>query len=138
MEWEKVQSVVFLVGREQFSSIKEFAKESGKSVEIIVVHSDKTSETKDCLLSFNKKDFNFFGLLKPAAIQKLTDKTFDILINTDFNNSALLKTLTGLTQSKCKLGPESANYNEFFDISIQSSQQDFVKEALKYLMMIKS
>lgn len=138
VEWEKVQSVVILVGQEQFSNIKEFAKQTGKNVDIIVIHSDKTSDTKDCFLSFNKNDFNLFGLPKTVAIQKLKSKNFDVLIDTDFNNSSLMKTLTGLTPAKCKLGPESANYNEFFDISIQSSQQDFLKQALKYLMMIKS
>jgi len=138
VEWEKVQSAVILVSSGQYSMVKDFAKQTGKNIDVVVVHSDKTSETKDCHLSFNKKDFNFFGLLKPEAIQKLKSKSFDVLIDTDFNNSALMKTLTGLTPAKCKVGPESANYNEFFDISIQSGQQDFLKQALKYLMMIKS
>ena len=138
IEWEKVQSAVVLVGSTQYSLVKEFAKQAGKNVDIIVIHSDKTSASKDCLFSFNKKDFNLFGLPKTEAIQKLKGKSFDVLINTDFNNSSLMKALTGLTPAKCKLGPDSANYNEFFDISIQSSQQDFLKQALKYLMMIKS
>ncbi|MBK7668073.1 MAG: hypothetical protein IPJ32_12505 [Sphingobacteriaceae bacterium] len=138
VEWEKVQSVVILVGSTQFSVVKEFAKQTGKNIDIIVTHSDKTSETKDCFLSLNKKDFNFFGLPKPEIIQKLKTTTYDVLINTDFNNSGFLKSITGLTSAKCKLGPESAVYNEFFDISIQSNQQDFLKQALKYLMMIKS
>lgn len=138
VEWEKVRSAVILVGSGQYAAVKDFAKQTGKNIDIIVIHSDKTSETKDCFLSLNKKDFNFFGLLKPEGIQKLKSKDFDVLIDTDFNNSALMKTLTGLTPAKCKLGPESANYNEFFDISIQSNQQDFLKQALKYLMMIKS
>lgn len=136
--WEKVQSVVILVSGERYSIAKEFAKQPGKNIEIIVIYSDKISENKDCFLSFNKKDFNFFGLPKPEVIQKLKTKTFDVLINADYSNSSFLKVLTGLTPAKCKLGPESANYNEFFDIRIQSDQQDFLKQALKYLMMIKS
>lgn len=138
VEWDSVQSVVILVGSPQFSNIKEFAKQAGKNIDIIVTHSDKISETKDCFISFNKKDFNFFGIPRTETIQKLKSKTYDVLICTDFNNSGFLKALTGLTAAKCKLGPESASYHEFFDISIQSSQQDFLKQALKYLMMIKS
>ncbi len=138
VEWEKVQSSVILVGINQFNQIKEFVKQTGKNADIIVFHSDKTSETKDCFLSLNKKDLNFFGLPKPEVIQKIKGKGYDVLINTDFNNSSFIKAITGLTAAKCKLGPQSAIYNEFFDISIQSSQSEFLKEALKYLMMIKS
>jgi hypothetical protein len=136
--WEKVQSAVVLVYSTQYSPAKEWAIQTGKKVDIIVFHNDKTSETKDCFLSFNKKDFNFFGLPKPETIQKLKSKTYDVLIDTDFNNSVYMKVLTGLTGAKFKIGPECASYNEFFDISIQSEQSDFLKQALKYLMMIKS
>jgi hypothetical protein len=138
VEWEKVQSAVVLVDSTQYSKVKDWVGQTGKKVDVIVFHNDKTSETKDCFLSFNKKNFNFFGLPKPEDVQKLKNKTFDVLINVDFNSSSLMKALTGLTPAKGKLGPESANYNEFFDISIQSNQQDFLKHALKYLMMIKS
>ena len=138
VEWEKVQSSVILVGSNQFNTIKEFVKQTGKNIDIVVFHPDKTSETKDCFLSLNKKDLNFFGLPKPESIQKIKGKSYDVLINSDYNNSSFIKALTGLVAAKCKLGPESASYNEFFDISIQSSESEFLKEALKYLMMIKS
>lgn len=138
VKWEEVQSAVILVGSGQYITAKDFVKQTGKNIDIIVIHPDKISETKDCFLSFNKKDLNFFGLPNQQAIGKLKQKTFDVLINIDFNNSGFLRALTGLTMAKCKLGPESAVYNDFFDISIQSNQQDFLKHALKYLMMIKS
>jgi hypothetical protein len=138
MEWETVQSAVILVGSGQYGTAKDFVKQTGKNIDIIVIHPDKISETKDCFLSLNKKDLNFFGLPNQEAIQKLKQKTFDVLINIDFNNSAFLRALTGLTPAKCKLGPESAVYNDFFDISIQSTRDEFLKQALKYLMMIKS
>ena len=51
VEWERVQSVVVLVAGGKYSSIKDFVKQSGRTIDIIVVHSDKTSETKDCFLS---------------------------------------------------------------------------------------
>ena len=138
MDWEKVQSAVIIVGSGQYATVKDFVKQVGKNIDIIVIHPDKISETKDCFLSFNKKDLNFFGLPKQEAIQKLKQKTFDVLINADYNNSGFLRALTGLTPAKCKLGPESASYNSFFDISIQSNQSDFLKQAHKYLMMIRS
>jgi len=86
----------------------------------------------------NRKDFNFFGLPKNEGIQRIKSKTYDVLINMDFNNNGFAKAITGLTIAKCKIGPESVLYNGFFDISIQCDQQNFLKEAHKYLMMIKS
>ncbi len=138
VEWEKMKSAVILVGSGQYNLVKAFAHQSGKNFDIIIFHNDKVTVSNDCFLSLNKKDFNFFGLPKPEAIAKLKGKNYDILINADYNNSWFMKALTGLTASKCKLGPQSAVYNEFFDISIQSNQQDFLKQAHKYLMMIKS
>jgi hypothetical protein len=138
MAWDKVQSAVILVGSEQYQAIKDFAKQTGKNIEIIVIHSDKVSATKDCFLSLNKKDLNFFGLPNQQAIEKIKARTFDVLVNFDFNNSGFLRALTGLIPAKCKLGPESVIYNDLFDIRIQSERNDFLKQALKYLMMIKS
>ena len=138
IEWESVKSVVVLVQSSQYEIVKDFARQTQKNVDIIVIHHDKVSETRDCYLSLNKKDFNFFGLPNQQALQKLRQKTFDVLINNDFSNSGFLKAIAGLTQAKCKLGPESAVYNEFFDISIQVEQKEFLKQALKYLMMIKN
>ena len=138
VEWEGVQKAVVIVSSGQYNMVKEFVKQSGKNFDTIVFYNDKTSVSNDCYLSLNKKDFNFFGLPKPEAIAKLKGKNYDVLINVDYNNSWFMKVLTGLTSSKCKLGPQSAVYNDFFDISIQSNQQDFLKEAHKYLMMIKS
>lgn len=138
VEWEKIQSAVILVSSMQLNNVRDFVGKSGKNFDIVVFHNDKVSVSNECYLSLNKKDFNFFGMPKPEALAKLKGKSYDVLINADYNNSWFIKALTGLTPSKCKLGPESAVYNEFFDISIQSSQQDFLKQAHKYLMMIKS
>lgn len=138
IEWDRINSAAILVGSSHYSTAKDFVKQTGKNIDIIVIHPDKVSTTQDCFLSFSKKDFNFFGLPNQEALKKLKQKTFDVLITFDFNNSGPLKALTGLIPAKCKLGPESAVYNGFFDISIQSNQSDFLKQALKYLMMIKS
>lgn len=138
MDWEKVKSAAILVSSSHYSAVKDFAKQTDKSIDVIVVHPDKLSVTKDCFLSLNKKDFNFFGLPNQAAVKKIGQKSFDVLIDYDFENSGFLKALTGLTPAKCKLGPENASYSDLFDISIQSMQPDFLKQALKYLMMIKS
>jgi hypothetical protein len=138
VEWERVQLAVVLVGSGQYQAVKEFVKQSGKNFDVIVFHSDKISRTEDCFLSLNKKDFNFFSLPKPEISKKIKEKTYDILISADFNDLAEIRTLTGLISAKCKLGHQSPVNSEFFDISIQSNQKDFLKQAHKYLMMIKS
>lgn len=138
MSWDKVKSVVVVVDSLNYELIKDFVKQIEKSVDVIVIHSDKVSQSKDSFLSFNKRDLNFFGLPNQEAIRRVRQKSYDVLINYDFNNSGFLKALTGLTLAKCKVGQEDAFYNAFFDISIKSERGDFLKQALKYLMMIKS
>lgn len=138
MSWENIKSIVILVDVARLGNVRDFVKQTGKNVDVIVVHPDKVSEAKDCFLSFNKKNFNFLGLPNQEAVKRLRQKSFDVLIIFDFNNSRYLKVLTGLASAKCKLGPEGTTYKEFFDISIQSESSDFLKQALKYLMMIKS
>ncbi len=138
MEWDRIQSAVILVGSGQYSIVRDFIKKSGKNIDIIVFNDDKTSKNNDCYLSLNKKDFNFFDLPKPEISQKIKNRTYDLLISTDFQNKAAIRTLTGLFPAKCKLGPENAAYKDFFDINIQSNESEFLKQAHKYLMMIKS
>lgn len=138
VEWDRIQSAAILVGSWQYTIVKDFIKQSGKNFDVIVFNNDKTSENKDCFLSLNKKNFNFFGLPKPEIAQKIKSKTYDVLIASDFQNTSTIKTLTGLVQAKCKLGPESASYMGLFDISIRSNESEFLKQAHKYLMMIKS
>ena len=138
VEWDRIQSAAVLVGSSKYSMVKDFVRQSNKNFDVIVYHDDKIAVNKDCFLSVNKKDFNFFDLPRPDAAKRIKNKTYDVLISTDFNNTAAIKTLTGLFPAKCKLGPESAYYSEFFDIRIESSESEFLKQAQKYLMMIKS
>ncbi len=138
VEWERIQSAAILVGSEKYSIVKEFVKQSGKNFDLIVFNDDKTSKNNDCYLSLNKKDFNFFDLPKPEVAQKIKSKTYDILINADFKNDSVLGSITGLIPAKCKLGPETIKYSDFLDIRIQSQEPEFLKQAHKYLMMIKS
>ncbi|HWY11844.1 MAG TPA: hypothetical protein VN026_10995, partial [Bacteroidia bacterium] len=65
MEWDRIQSAAILAGSGQYSIVKDFIKQSGKDMDIIIFNDDKTSKNNDCYLSLNKKDFNFFDLPKP-------------------------------------------------------------------------
>ena len=136
--WEKVQSAAVIVESEHYAGVKNFIEQSGKNIDVIIFHNDKTSSTPDCFLSVNKKDLNLFDLPKPEVVQKMKRKTYDVLINTDFSNMAKMRSLTGIMPARCKLGPQNSSYSDFFDISIKSSEEEFLKQALKYLMMIKS
>lgn len=138
VEWNRIQSAAILVGSEKYSIVKEFVKQSGKHFDLIVFNDDKISKNNDCYLSLNKKDFNFFDLPKPEVAQKIKSKTYDIVINADFKNDSIFGSLIGLIPAKCKLGPETIKYRDFLDIRIQSEEQEFLNQALKYLMMIKS
>lgn len=137
-EWGKVQSVIIITDNSRYEAVKEFVKQSGKNIDIIVYCNDKISKVKDSFLSVNKKDFTLSGLPKPEILKKLKGKTYDVLIAFDFNNRDQMKALCGLIPAKCKVGPDAADYRTYFDISIQSNEAGFLEQALKYLMMIKS
>jgi len=46
-EWNKVQSVAVVTGSGHYSIVKEFVKQAGKNFDIMVVHNDKVTRTKD-------------------------------------------------------------------------------------------
>src|SRR5438105_2930102 len=88
VEWDGIQSAAILTGSGKFSIVKDFIKQSGKNMDIIVFNDDKISKNNDCYLSLNKKDFNFFDLPKAEVVQKIKNRTYDVLISADFNNTA--------------------------------------------------
>lgn len=137
-EWEKVRSAIILTDSSRYDVVKGFVRQSGKNFDIVVFYNDKTSQGKDGFLSVNKKDFAISGIPKPEVIQKIKAKPYDVLIAFDYDNREQMKALCALIQAKCKVGPEAADYKKYFDISIQSNEAEFLKQALKYLMMIKS
>lgn len=136
--WDKVQSAVIVTDSSRLNTVSQFVKQSGRNFDSIISFNDKISLDKNCFLSVNKKDFLISGLPKPEILQKIRSKSFDVLINFDFNNSVQLKALSGLTGARCKVGPDVVDYKSYFDISILSNEAEFLNQALKYLMMIKS
>lgn len=143
VEWNDVQSIVILVSSEQYtdSAFKNFVTKNDKKIECVVFHSDKISST-DCFLSINKKDLNILGLPQPELIEKIENKNADILICADFNDTLIMKSLTGLIGAKCKVGMEGLSYSKLFDISIalkgSVSLENYLKETANYLKMIKT
>lgn len=138
IEWDKVQSAVILVNNAISPELAAFIREWKKDVYIIVYHNDTTSKSTGCYLSLNKKDFNFLGLPKSQTSGKIRSRAYDILISTDFDDYAPMEALSGIISAKCKLGPESAAYKRFFDISINSPQSSFLKDVRQYLSMIRN
>jgi hypothetical protein len=138
MQWDKVQSAVILVNSTISSELADFIREWGKDVYIIVFHNDPTSKSTGCYLSLNKKDFNILGLPKKQTKDKIKSRSYDVLISTDFKNYPEIESLSGIISAKCKLGPESSSYKEFFDISINSGEISFLKDVRQYLAMIKN
>jgi hypothetical protein len=138
MEWDKAQSAVILVNNSISPELSAFIREWGKDVYIIVFHNDSTSKSTGCYLSLNKKDFNFLGLPKSQTKEKIRSRSYDILISTDFENYGPMEALSGMISAKCKLGPEKADYNRFFDICINGKREEFLRETQKYLKMIRT
>lgn len=143
VEWAAVKNICVVIPNETvfLNAVKIFAAESKKEVDVVVLHADKLSVNKDVYLSLNKKDLTWLGLPNAEAIKRLRAKNHDIVICGDLSDHFSLKALTLLIPTKCRLGSAELAYADAFEISIAGETKDFgnfLKQGLKYLMMIKA
>lgn len=143
VDWHNVNRICLIVPNEfaVISNVTNFISESEKETDVVLFSNDKLTVKNDVYLSLNKRDFNFLGLPKSEIIQKLKNKNYDIVICGDMKGSFSLKAITLLVNSKCKVGRGELGYSKLFDISISEENGDFgnfLKQALKYLSMIKA
>lgn len=143
VEWATVKNICVVIPNETsfLNAVKTLATESKKEVDAVVLHADKLSVNKEVYLSFNKKDLTWLGLPNAEAIKRLRAKNYDIVICGDISGNFSLKALTLLIPAKCRLGSAELAYADAFEIAIAGETKDFgnfLKQALKYLMMIKA
>lgn len=145
VEWNAIQSAVILLNGNRsnnYEAALKLEKEIGKPLDVIVYYDDKISESESCFLSLNKKELSLLGMPKPMCLEKIKNKKYDILIDANFDESPVLKLLSGIIGASCKVGPSRLNYNSLFDISIGASDslkiESYLNEVMNYLKMIKT
>lgn len=142
-DWASVKTICLVMPNESsgLNYAKSFIAESKKEVDIVVFSADKLTLNKDVYLSLNKKDINWKNLPENEQLQKLRTKTYDVVLCGDLNDSFILQSITLMIKAKCRVGAAKLTYSSEFDLSISGEVNDignFLKQALKYLSMIKA
>lgn len=145
LNWSQISNVLIIAQDNQLSNVVDFinaCKKDNINIHVAVVYDGKPEQTPKPNFDhtiLDKKQFNFFGLPNEQAIQSLSLKPIDALIN--LGNSEQVKTfaLSKLISAKCKIG---SFQNPIFDISIDvdASQNvsKFLEQVIVYLHMIKT
>ncbi len=118
LNWSQLSNVLIIAQDNQLSNVVDFinaCKKDNISVHVAVVYDGKPEQTPKPNFEhtiLDKKQFNFFGLPNEQAIQSLSLKPVDALIN--LGNSEHIKTfaLSKLISAKCKVG---SFQNQIFD-----------------------
>lgn len=144
VEWANVDSICVIISNESasLSAAKVFSNECGKQVDVITYVNDKTNINNEVYLSVNKKSITWLDMPGSETLKKLQSKTYDVVICGDLKNDSIIKALVLLVKAKCRVGAAELNYSKEFEISITVGSAErnignFLKHALKYLMMIK-
>jgi hypothetical protein len=142
--WDSVKSICLLLTKDDYfneKTVSGFTKQSGKTVDVVLFHEDKFSQS-DCFVSVNKKDLNFLKFPKEEISKKLKTKEFDILIDGNKKGSFATHALVQVVKAKCKVGHNGISYAESFDICMdlkaETGLESYLKQVLNYLMMIRT
>lgn len=145
LNWSQLSNVLIIAQENQLSNVVDFinaCKKDNIYIHVAVVYDGKPEQTPKPNFDhtiLDKKQFNFFGLPNEQAVQSLSLKPVDALIN--LGNIEQIKTfaLSKLIPAKCKI---SSFQNSIFDISIDvdASQNvsKFLEQVILYLHMIKT
>jgi hypothetical protein len=145
MSWSQLSNVLIIAYDNQLSNVVDFinaCKKDNIQVHVAVIFDGKPEQTPKPNFEhtiLDKKQFNFFGLPTDQAIQTLSLKPIDALIN--LGEAEQIKTLaiSKLVTAKCKI---SHFQNSIFDISIDGDQTNnpskFLEQVIVYLHMIKT
>lgn len=144
VEWGSVKTICIVIHNDTASitAVNEFKKASGKEVDVVLYTNDKLTVNNEVYLSLNKKSVNWLDVPNAEVLKKLQSKTYDLVIFGDLNGNSVLKAIAFLAKTKCRVGSANLDYSKNFELSIAGSPNDgignFLKHALKYLMMIKA
>ena len=143
--WSQLSNVVIVAYDNQLSNCVDFinvCKKDNIEVLVAVIYEGKPEQAPMPSFEYvllNKKQFNFFGLPITDAIQKLSLKPIDVLINLGNDEQIKSLALSKLMAAKCKVG---AFESPVFEITINSDKtmnsSDYLKQVVVYLNMIKT
>jgi hypothetical protein len=145
LSWNQLSNVLIIAYDHQLSNVVDFinvCKKDNINVYVGFIFDGKPEQSPKPNFEYvilDKKQFNFFGLPNKQAIQTLSLKPIDALIN--LGNAEQIKTLalSKLLPAKCKI---SHFQNSIFDISIDGDQTNnpskFLEQVIVYLHMIKT
>jgi hypothetical protein len=145
LSWNQLSTVLIIAYDNQLSNVVDFinaCKKDNVKVHVAVIFDGKPEQTPKPNFEhtiLDKKQFNFFGLPTEQAIQTLSLKPIDALINLGDVEQIKTLALSKLVTAKCKI---SHFQNPIFDISIDgdktSNTSQFLEQVIVYLHMIKT
>ncbi|MBK6986575.1 MAG: hypothetical protein IPH32_18400 [Bacteroidetes bacterium] len=145
LSWSQLSNVLIIAYDNQLSNVVDFinaCKKDNIKVHVAVIFDGKPEQTPKPNFEhtiLDKKQFNFFELPTDQAIQTLSLKPIDALINLGDAEQIKTMALSKLVPAKCKI---SHFQNSIFDISIDGDQTNnpskFLEQVIVYLHMIKT
>ena len=145
LNWSQLSNVLIIAYDNQLSNVVDFinaCKKDNINVHVAVIFDGKPEQTPKPNFEhsiLDKKQFNFFGLPNEQAIQSLSLKPIDALINLGDADQIKTLALSKLVSAKCKI---SHFQNPIFDISIDGDKTNntskFLEQVIVYLHMIKT
>ncbi len=152
IEFDKVRSVALVFDASIENKYKRaahlvgFLKAQKKEVSAIgYVASKELPHFVDTNLTYNyllKKDVSWYDFSNVNFVNDFIKKEFDLLIDLNFDNIAVLHNITKSSLAHCKIGLNQGNNTDVFDFMLEGIQPDdinlFLKELIKYLELIRT
>jgi hypothetical protein len=145
VEWNDIKSLCILISDNRHfneKALRSFIRDSGKNIETIVFIPEPKAPAPAGFTGFTKKELNFLSLPKSEFTGPLSSKTYDLLIDCNFQDYPSMKLLSGGIKAKFKVGLNGLSYHNYFDICIDLKNDlnldNYLLQVMNYLKMIKT
>mgnify|MGYP000232899188 CR=1 FL=1 len=117
--------------------VKELKKDGKETSILFFCHDIKKQSTE--LPHFANNDISLFGQMNNEELDFFLSQNYDFALCFDNSQHYLIDYIFSQVKAKCRIGNMNLSRKQLFDMMVQndSTEQQLIKEVLKYLKMIK-
>lgn len=141
--WDKVKSALLIIDAksgDHKQKLDKFIYESDKKWDVVFINLKSKEPIYKNLIELNSKDKNLIGLPNNKAISKISNTSYDLLINAAFEDLEYASILTHKAKAVFKCGFQAVG-QELDLVLIREKGRgvyDYLDEMVSYLQMIKN
>jgi hypothetical protein len=131
--------VVFCIKDKSLPNFESFIhklQNDNKQVTILAYFQDKKENYTHKYDCFTSENISFWGSYKDDQIINFVGQPFDYLFHLDDSQSTVIQGILAQSHAKCRIGKYSEQSNPFYELMINTDQEDYLQEMYNYTTIL--